>query len=38
MSLLNCEASGIQRKKASVYKAAYFGIEEQRVNTPRERL
>ena len=38
MSLLTCEASGIQGKKALIYKVAYMGVEEQRVNTPRERL
>jgi hypothetical protein len=38
MSLLTCEASGIQSKKASIYKVAYMGVEEQRVNAPRERL
>jgi hypothetical protein len=39
MSLLACEANGIQRnKKPSVYKAAYMGVEEQSVIAPRERL
>jgi len=39
MSLLACEANGVQRnEKVWVYKAAYLGVEEQRVNAPRERL
>jgi len=39
MSLLACEANGVQRdERVWVYKAAYIGVEEQRVNAPRERL